>query len=367
MERKGYSAGGSWADSRGQVQPVSLTQTQLVKWGFLPGREELLPLVIEPEAQYAGTLELHEWAKDNLEMIQENVLKYGGVLFRNFDTEGQEGFHRFLDALCVELMTYNESSTPRTKLMGGVYTSTEFPSDETIALHNELSASATFPTKIWFFCDVPAAEGGQTPIADVRRVYQRLRPETRARFEEKGWHLVRNYGDGFGPTWQDSFHTADRAEVERYCREQAITWEWKDGGRLRTVQVRPAVLDHPVTGERTWFNHIAFWHDSSLAPEVRALLRAEFAPEDMPYQTFYGDGTPIEDEVAAELREVYLAERVIFDWHRGDLLMMDNMLAAHARQPYRGERRTLVAMADPVRRPGLEHFHLSAEPAGAGA
>ena len=368
MERKGFSSGGSWADRRKQVQPVSISQTQLVKTGFLPGHDEALPLVVEPVAEYAGTLKLHEWARDNVEMIEKNVLKYGGVLFRNFDTKTHDDFNRFLETLGVNLVTYNESSTPRTKLKGGVYTSTEFPNDETIALHNELSTSATFPVKIWFFCDIPAAEGGQTPIADVRRVYARLKPETRAKFEEKGWRLIRNYGDGFGLTWQDSFHTEDRAEVERYCREQAIQWEWKDdGGRLRTMQNRPAVLDHPVSGDRTWFNHIAFWHDSSLAPEVRALLRTEFAPEDLPYQTFYGDGTAIEDEVAAELRDAYLAEKVIFDWYKGDLLMMDNILAAHAREPYKGDRRTLVAMADPIRRPGLEEFHPEAEPAAAGA
>jgi len=355
MERKGFSAG-SWADRRKQVQPISISQTQLVKVGHLPGREGLLPLVVEPVDAYAGTLKLHEWAPDNLQLIDRGVLQHGGVLFRGFASKTQEDFHAFLDALGVQLIQYNESSTPRTQLKKNVYTSTEFPNDQTIALHNELSTSATVPQKIWFFCDLPAAAGGQTPIADVRRVYARLSPATRERFEEKGWKLVRNYGDGFGLTWQDSFHTTDPAEVERYCREQEIDWEWKEGDRLRTWQTRPAVLVHPQTGEKSWFNHIAFWHDSSLAPHVRAFLRGEFHPEDMPYQTFYGDGSPIEDETAAELREAYLAERVVFDWYRGDLLMMDNLLAAHGRMPYQGDRRTLVAMADPYRRPDLERF-----------
>ncbi|HEV2148608.1 MAG TPA: TauD/TfdA family dioxygenase [Longimicrobiaceae bacterium] len=352
MKRTGTPANArSWSDRIKKVQPISVSQTQLVRIGHLPGHEGL-PLVVEPNPEY-GTLLLHEWARDHLDFIEKNVLEYGGVLFRNWGTPTQEDFHRVLDAIGTSLIQYTESSTPRTNLKKNIYTSTEFPQDQTIALHNELSTAATFPMKIWFFCDVPAEEGGQTPIADVRRVYQRLSPETRERFAEKGWMLVRNYGDGFGLTWQDSFHTDDRAEVERYCRENAVEWEWKEGDRLRTRQVRPAIAEHPGTGEKVWFNHIAFWHDSSLDPQVRQLLREEFEPEDMPYQTFYGDGTTIEDEVAAELREAYLQERVVFDWQKGDLLMMNNMLAAHGRMPYRGERKTLVAMAEPYTRPDL--------------
>lgn len=355
MERKTSPAGGRWADRRKAVQPISISQSQLVRTGHLPGREGL-PLVVEPNPEFSGVLKLHEWAVDHLDFIRQTLLEHGGILFRNFDTKGQEDFHRFLDTLGVALIQYNESSTPRTQLKNNVYTSTEFPQDQTIALHNELSTAATVPMKIWFFCDVAAEEGGQTPIADVRRVYQRLSPETRERFEERGWKLVRNYGDGFGLTWQDAFHTTDPAEVERYCAEKSIGWEWKDGDRLRTWQLRPAVAVHPETGEKVWFNHIAFWHDSSLAPDVRAFMNSEFAPEDMPYQTFYGDGTTIEDEVAAELRDAYLQERVVFDWQKGDLLMMDNMLAAHGRMPYRGDRRILVAMADAYDRPDLDRF-----------
>jgi len=356
MERKGFSAGaGSWADRRKSMQPISISGAQLVRAGHLPGREEALPLVIEPNPE-VGPLKLHEWAADNIDFIERSVLRYGGVLFRNWDARTQDDFHRVLSAIGAELIQYTESSTPRRNLKNNVYTSTEFPQDQTIALHNELSTAATFPLRIWFFCDVPAEQGGETPIADVRGVYRRLSPETRAKFEAKGWLLVRNYGDGFGLTWQDSFHTDDRAEVERYAAEQAMECEWKEGDRLRTRQVRPAVAVHPATGDRAWFNHIAFWHDSSLDPEVRQLLREQFAPEDMPYQTFYGDGTTIEDEVAAELRAAYLAERVVFPWSKGDLLMMDNLLAAHGRMPYRGDRKTLVAMAQPYRRPDLDRF-----------
>ena len=90
MERKGFSAGaGSWADRRKTIQPVSISQTQLVKIGHLPGREDALPLVVEPVAEYAGTLKLHEWAADNLHMIEKSILRYGLILFRKFDSKGK--------------------------------------------------------------------------------------------------------------------------------------------------------------------------------------------------------------------------------------------------------------------------------------
>jgi alpha-ketoglutarate-dependent taurine dioxygenase len=352
MERKELSGGArSWSDRRKAVQPITVSQTEMVRTSHLTGHPGL-PLVVEPSPGFEN-LRIDEWARDNRQWVEDAIHRHGGVLFRGFGLKGQEDFNRFLSTIEAPLINYTESSTPRRQVKKNVYTSTEFPSDQTIALHNELSTAATFPLRIWFFCDIPAEEGGQTPIADVRRVHDRLGEATREKFAEKGWLLIRNYGDGFGLTWQDSFHTEDRADVERYCREHAIEWEWKEGDRLRTRQVRPAIATHPVTGEKVWFNHIAFWHDSSLDPAVRELLLEEFAPEDMPYQTFYGDGTTIEDEVAAELREAYLAERIVFDWYRGDLLMMDNMLAAHGRMPYRGERKTLVAMAEAYERPDL--------------
>jgi alpha-ketoglutarate-dependent taurine dioxygenase len=201
--------------------------------------------------------------------------------------------------------------------------------------------------KIFFYCLQPAAEGGETPLVNTRNVYERISPETRERFAAKGCMYVRNFGGGLGLSWEKVFQTADRASVEAYCRRAGIEYEWKDDNRLRTRQVRPAIARHPQTGELTWFNHVAFFHVSTLAPAVRDGLLAEFAPEELPNNTYYGDGTEIEPEVLDELRAAYLAESVAFAWQRGDVLAVDNMLTAHARRPYVGERKVLVGMAEP--------------------
>jgi hypothetical protein len=105
---------------------------------------------------------------------------------RGFVVNQKEDFEQFVSAVCPQLMPYIESSTPRTKLSDKVYTSTEFPADQTIALHNESSYASTYPMKIWFCCIEPANQGGETPIADVRKVFQRIHPRIRERFQKKG-------------------------------------------------------------------------------------------------------------------------------------------------------------------------------------
>jgi alpha-ketoglutarate-dependent taurine dioxygenase len=157
---------------------------------------------------------------------------------------------------------------------------------------------------------------------------------------------VRNFGHGFGLTWQNSFQTEDPSVVESYCKTHGIDWEWQ-GQQLRTRQVRPALARHPQTGERIWFNHATFFHISTLDPALRNGLLTTFKIPDLPNNTYYGDGTEIEKETIHELQQAYLSECVLFPWQRGDVLMIDNMLTAHGRKAYKGDRKVLVGMANP--------------------
>jgi alpha-ketoglutarate-dependent taurine dioxygenase len=202
--------------------------------------------------------------------------------------------------------------------------------------------------RILFCCTSPPEQGGETPIADCRGVYRRIDPVVRRRFAEKGWRYVRNFGDGFGLSWETVFQTSDRAAVDAYCRQHGIAAEWRGDGRLRTSAVRPAVVKHPSTGEMVWFNHATFFHVSTLPEPVREELLAEFAVEDLPANSYYGDGSPIEAETLDHLRAAYEAETVRFPWRQGDLLLLDNMMVAHGRAPYKGPRKILVAMAEPT-------------------
>jgi alpha-ketoglutarate-dependent taurine dioxygenase len=325
-----------------QLKPISFSSTNLIKLHHLQPNCTL-PLVISPTE---SNFSLAGWMSNNLEYVETNLLKYGGVLFRGFSIKNQTDFVKILQSSSVKLMDYLEGATPRTEVEDKIYTSTEYPAHRSIALHNELSIAVTFPIKIWFLCLKSAEQGGETPICDMRKVFQRLSPKLKERFLLKNWMLVRNYGNGFGLPWQTSFHTTDKRVVEAYCRKNAIDFEWKDGDCLRTCQVRPAVIKHPKTGEMVWFNHIAFWHISTLESELRETLLVDFQEKDLPYSTYYGDGSPIEVSVIEEICQAYQQETVFFPWQEGDLLMLDNVLVAHGRNPFVGTRKVLAAMGE---------------------
>jgi alpha-ketoglutarate-dependent taurine dioxygenase len=299
-------------------------------------------------------LDLARWVGDNLELLQSELAKYGGILFRNFGVTTPEEFEEFIRVISHDLLDYYERASPRTQVSGKIYTSTDHPADQPIFLHNENSYRRTFNRKIFFYCETPAGRGGETPIADCRKVFDEISPAVRARFIEKRWMYVRNYGDGFGLPWQVVFQTDDRRAVEEHCRGNNIDVEWKNDDRLRTSATFPPVLKHPLTGEMSWFNHATFFNLSTLEPWVQEALREEFdRPEDMPTNTFYGDGSPIEPEVLDEMRAAYRKHSVSFPWVKGDVMVLDNMLVAHGRAPYVGARKILVGMSEPTTREEL--------------
>ena len=305
-----------------------------------------IPYLIQ--AQVDG-LTLDRWAETHTEAVLELLHHHRALLFRGFLPLDSKGFHRFIELTSSgDLLEYRDRTTPRKEVGDRIYTSTEYPASQEILLHNEGTYWMAWPKKIYFLCTQPALEDGATPIADCRGVLQRIPPAIRAEFAEKGWRLVRNFGKGLGLSWQEVFQTASRDEVDDYCRHAGILHQWLSDDRLRTVQSRPAIHRHHLTGEQLWFNHAAFFHISSRPAPIREALLAEFSEEDLPYQTYFGDGTSIPDEVALVLRQAYEAERTRFSWQLGDLMMLDNMTVAHARESYAGDRTILAGMAEMV-------------------
>lgn len=343
--------------SRARRQAVRISPEQLVTAGVSPetGR---LPWMVQPKVD---GLELSRWADGRRGEIEAWLNVHGAVLFRGFTVRGVPDFEHCVDVLAGGALEYRFRASPRTEVGHHIYTATDYPADQSIFPHNEHSYSPVCPLELAFYAEVVPETGGETPIGDNREVMRRIDPAIRERFMRKGILYLRNYGAGFGLPWRTVFQTEDRAEVERYCAGIGIRCEWKPGDRLCTRQVGPAVVRHPRTGEEIWFNHGTFFHITTLPEGIRDALLSGFDEDDLPQNTYYGDGQRIEAEVLEQLRAAYAGAMVQFVWQAGDVMLIDNVLSVHARRPYAGFRRVLVAMAQSFR---TAEFAVGPESAG---
>ncbi len=310
-------------------------------------------LLIEPSIENVNVV---NWAANQRQYLEGELLKYGAVLMRGFNVGSVQSFEEVAAAISQDLFG-EYGDLPREDVGGKVYGSTPYPSDRPILFHNESSHLPRWPMKIFFHCVQAAAQGGETPVVDCRRIYQRLPAASRDRFANRKLMYVRNYIEGLDVSWQSFFKTTNRAAAEEACRQAGMAYEWLSNGTLRTRQICQAVATHRITGETTFFNQIQLHHVSCLEPAVRETLLSMYGPEELPRNVYYGDGEPIEDSLVAEICELYRESAISFPWEPGDVLMLDNMLTAHGRNPYVGPRRIVVAMA--------QMFHQKAQAAQA--
>lgn len=299
-----------------------------------------------PVVQASDEHRLDRFAAAGRHWIDAKLLQHGGILFRGFTIDSIENFRSAAVVLCDELTKYVYRSTPRHAVNNGVYTATEYRANASIPMHNENAYQRDWPMKLVFGCLQPAAVGGETPLALTAAVTNRIDCDVVDEFCSRHVLYVRNFGHGVDLDWQTTFQTDSKSDVESYCQQHGIEWEWLSPDRLQTRQECQATARHPVTDQELWFNQAHLFHLSSLPPEHRRAMLEQFGEESLPRNAYFGDGTSIDEGVLDDIRAAYEAEKVVFSWQKGDVLLLDNMLVAHGRNPYQGTRQVLVAMGN---------------------
>jgi alpha-ketoglutarate-dependent taurine dioxygenase len=302
-----------------------------------------------PVLRADATGDAPSWAAEHREALRAVVAEYGSVLVRGLELRDAAETGAVFQRLATGLMTEREAFASRQTYADGVYSATKWPPNQPMCMHHELSYTLEFPGLLLFACLSPPTAGGATAVADSPTVLDALPTELVDRFEREGWLLTRSYNDEIGASFAEAFGTEDRGAVERYCRANAIEFAWQPDGELRTRQRRSAVVRHPVTGQRCWFNQIPFLNEWTIAPEIREYLVDVYGAAGLPFNTRYGNGDPIGQDVVELLNKVYEDNTAREPWQAGDLLLVDNVRTAHSREPFQGPREVLVAMADPVR------------------
>ncbi|MGS0897011.1 amino acid adenylation domain-containing protein [Burkholderia stagnalis] len=303
-----------------------------------------LPVFVEPNV---SDLDPIAWASANRRFIDELLQRHAMILFRNFNLPDPRAFEAFAEAMSPGLYG-GYGDLPKKEGGERTYKSTPYPEKEMILFHNESSHLDRWPRKQWFYCELPSKVGGATPVVDCRRMLRELPAGMVEKFERLSLSYVRTFTTGLDVPWQAFFKTDSRDEVEARCRAAGMDWAWLDNNELQIRTAAPAVITHPQTGERCFFNQIQLHHPYFLKPEVRADLLKMVGAARLPRSVRYGDGSEIEEPVLAELSRAYEACAIRFAWQPGDVAMLDNMLAAHARDPYEEPRKIVVAMGEMV-------------------
>jgi len=317
----------------------SSSPTSLLNLDLQPGT----PPMLRAEA----TGDPARWAAEHRDALRAAVAEHGSLLVRGLGLRDVAETEAVFQRLAT-LMNEKEAFRPRRRYSPGVYSSSKWPPNQPMCMHHELSYTLEFPGLMLFACLIAPADGGATPVADSPTILHALPTEFIKRFERVGWLLIRNYNSDIGASVAEAFGTDERRAVESYCRANAIEFEWRPDGALRTWQCRSAIVRHPLTGQRCWFNQIAFLNEWTMDPEVREYLLDIYGEDGLPFNTRFGNGDPIGADVVQSINEVYEANTARERWQAGDLMLMDNVRTAHGRDRFEGSREVLVAMADAV-------------------
>ncbi len=304
-----------------------------------------------PTLQVAGngsTSSTSTWTGEHREALLAAVTEHGSVTIRGLGLRDAADVSATAAALAGDLVVEREAFASRQTFADGIYSSSEWPSNQQMCMHHELSYRLKAPGLMLFGCLAAPSDGGSIGLADSRAVLRTLPNELVERFDEEGWILARNYTDEIGLSVADAFGTDDREVIERYCDQNAIEFEWQGDGGLRTSQRRSAVVPHPVTGQRCWFNQIAFLNEWTMNPEVREFLVDTYGPNGLPFTTQFGNGDPIGPEIVQVINDAYDANTTRQALQTGDIVVVDNIGTAHSREPFEGTREVVVAMGNEI-------------------
>jgi hypothetical protein len=314
----------------------------------IPGQQvhgvRAFPLVLACQSSQVTLASTCDWLVERREDLLAKASTYGAILFRGFPLATAEDFDAFVAAFDLPNFAYYESlsNAVRINKTPRVFTANEAPPTVNILFHHEMAQTPIYPSRLFFFCEQPAAEGGATPLCRSDILWERLAarcPAFARDCQSKGLRYSNvmpaenDATSGMGRSWQSTLRATTRPEAEARLREIGYSWEWLENGDLRaTTPVLPAVKEL-TGGRKSFFNQLiaAFqgWKDTRNDPS-KAIT--------------FGDGTKLDREavnIAAKL-----AEELAFDvpWQRGDVALVDNYVTMHGRRTFSGARKVLASL-----------------------
>ncbi|XP_030968583.1 clavaminate synthase-like protein At3g21360 [Quercus lobata] len=304
------------------------------------------PLILSPNPQSQtppSSLSLFTKAIKTEKTFLDSVLhKSGAVLLRGFPVSTASDFNDVVEAFGFEELPYVGGAAPRTNVVGRVFTANESPPDQKIPFHHEMAQVPTFPSKLFFFCEVEPGSGGETPIVLSHLVYEKVKerhPEFVERLEEHGLLYTRVLGEDDDPSspigrgWKSTFLTKDKSVAEERATNLGMKLEWLEDSVKTIMGPIPAIKFDKTRQRKIWFNSM-----------VAAYTGWEDARNDPVKAVTFGDGKPLPADIIYDCLNILEEESVAFPWQKGDVLLLDNWAVLHARRSFDPPRRILASL-----------------------
>lgn len=256
--------------------------------------------------------ELVGWLSSHRETILQQTLSHGAVLLRGWNVRKPEDFAAVGEALGLEKFPYIGGAAPRTNVVRDVvFTTNESPPECPIPFHHEMAQCPSPPSYVLFYCETPAAVGGETPIIMSSEVARYFRLKHRAFYDQVKQHGVRyvrvmpeedDNSSPIGRSWKTTFNASTREEAEAAMQKIGTKWEWLTDGSCRTTtDAVPAIKVNPQNGKEMFFNSMVAaytgWVDSRNDPTKAVIL---------------GNGEPVDGEALLDVQKFQMANRVSF-------------------------------------------------------
>lgn len=315
------------------------------------------PLFVEArKGAFASADDAVAWVEEHRPALDELILSHGAIVLRGFPVETSEDFASI--GACFPAYTggYQGGAAARRSVTKGVYEATQRTGDQPIPIHQEMFYLRDYPRRIVFFARKVAEEGGETLIADMRRVTKDMPSSLRPKLEKLGIRNVRNFAAKTGKNeesrlmdkrgWDFAFYTDSQEEVDEICRRRHMQPHWHDDGSLTVFNDEDAFVTHPSTGEKIYRGglHIAhFFRGSYDNTGQAAELRSQ---QKFPSGAFLGDGSELAPDEDMEFRQVVDRYTYSWPWRDGDVMFLDNLQVGHGRNPFSGTRATEVSLLD---------------------
>lgn len=318
---------------------------------------------------------LKEWICNNREFILGKIAQNGGVYFKGFDIYSAETFEALAKIiepdLCDKHVFNGDARTWVTKYTYQVANPAIKKSLTPRAFHNEDSFTSLVPATIMFYSLEPATSGGQTMLADCRKVFNSLPEKIKSKFINKtavsklvlhddvfliNSKIPKNeqaiiktgyaygakevnrisedvtefsfemplviYDDEKNPVWFNLLHLSLRFSLQLYVDTWLAYCYMK--GFLNKLKALGLIFV-------TFFSDLRYF--------LKGIISKQKSDE---YRLLNNEKISILDRIKINL--AFWKNAAIIPLQKGDLVILDNRLVAHARMPYQGRRELLSCM-----------------------